>query len=120
MPQYNSEKDYIKGIFQQNVDKDFVYRALYPEQSPKLNDNPDGRSSTHSMAWGTGEDGKAYVYPSVVRGPDGNLVRLSTPQRPTNNMDAGDYAFKTGEFIEVDSAAKADWLAKRYKKIWEQ
>ncbi len=71
------------------------------------------------MAYGTGEGGKAYVFPTVVRGPGGNLIRLSTHDRPTDAMDDGEYAFKTGEFIEMDSEEKAAWLSKNYKRIWE-
>ena len=120
MPQQNSELSAIKRILGDNINKNFVQRIMYPNQSPKIFDNPDPREpSTHSMAWGTGENGRAFVYPTVVQTENG-LIRLSTKERPTENMDAGEYAFKTGEFIEVDSAAKADWLSKNYKKVWEQ
>jgi hypothetical protein len=111
MPQYNSEKDFIRKLFQKNAHKDFVFRALYPEQSPKL-DNGDGSVSSHSMAYATGEGGKAYVFPTVVRSGEG-LVRLEGQQ-------AWQHAAKTGEFIEVDSKAKAAWLSKNYKKIWDK
>ena len=111
MPQFNSETDYIRDLFQKNIDKDFVRRALYPEQSPKL-DNGDGTVSSHSMAWATGEGGKAYVYPTVVRSGE-RLIRLG-------DNEAWQHAASTGEFIEVDSAAKADWLSKRYKRLWDK
>ena len=111
MPQYNSELMAIRKILSQNVQKDFVYRALYPEQSPKL-DNGDGSVSTHSMAYATGENCRAYVYPTVVRSGNG-LVRLDKDK-------AWQHAAKTGEYIEVDSEAKANWLSKNYKKIWNK
>ena len=111
MPQFNTEKDTIRRLLSKHVGKDFVFRALYPEQSPKLH-NDDGSVSSHSMAYATGEGGKAYVYPTVVRGDGGGLVRLEGQQ-------AWQHAAKTGEFIEVDSEEKAAWLSQNYKKIWE-
>ena len=112
MPQQNSELMAIQRILGDNIQKDFVRRVVYPNQNPKL-PNDDGTVSSHSMAWGTGENGRAYVYPTVVSDGNGGLVRLK-------ENAAWKHAAKTGEFIEFDSEAKANWFSKNYKKVWEQ
>ena len=115
MPQENSELRAIKNILAKNIRKNFVQRVFYPNQYPKLYDNPDpNEPSTHSMAYATGENGKAYVYPTVVMGNDGQLVRIK------DFNEAWNHAKTTGEYIEFDSEAKANWFSKNYKKVWEQ
>jgi len=100
------------NVLHNNRDKNFVQRALHPEQFPVL-DNPDGSESTHSMAWGTGEGKQAFVYPTVIQMQPGNwLQRL-------DDMKAWEYAKRSGEFIEFDDAVKAADFSKNYKKIWQ-
>jgi hypothetical protein len=108
----------IMGILDQHADKNFVQRIMTPEDYPKLYDNPGGETgqpSTHSMAWGEDAQGNAYVYPTVVQKPDGNLHRFSSQQ------EAEAYAIERNEFIPFGSdKEKADWFSKNYKQVWEQ
>ena len=98
----------IFDILVRNSDKGFVKRILNPKAYPTL-PNPDGSSSTHSMAWGEG-GGKYYVYPTVIGGKRG-LRRLT-------DKDAWENAKKTGDLIEFSTPEEADWFSKRYKDIW--
>jgi hypothetical protein len=108
----------IMNILQQHQDKNFVQRIQMPEGYPRLYDS--ARSfiegpSTHSMAWGTDDQGNAYVYPTVVQPEkDKPLVRL-------RDAEAWDYAKMTGELIPFGKDhAKADWFSKAYKKVWDK
>ena len=98
-------------ILSVNSDKEFVKRILKPEDYPKLK-NKDGTVSTHSMGWGTA-DNKAYVYPTVVTGKDGNLERL-------NEKKAWKHAMENREYIEFSDKEYADWFSREYKQVWKK
>ena len=106
-----SEQEYqqLLGIMKQNASKSFVQRILEPQKYPTL-DLGDGNYATHKMEWGTVDGGKAVVYPRVLLTEGGKL------------QDFGDKAWqhaqKSGNFIEFDSPAKADWFSRRYKGAW--
>ena len=100
----------IQKILNKNKDKEFVQRILSPDTSPFL-DNEDGSYSTHSMAYGEA-DGKFFVYPTVVKGEEGNLTRLK-------GREAWEHAMGTGETIEFDNEKDAEWFSKNYKKYWD-
>lgn len=88
----------------------FEKRVLNPSAYPVLK-NEDGSISTHSMAWGGG-DGKFFAYPTVVQGPDGNLVRL-------DDRTAWAHAMETKEFREFATPEDADAYASGgYKSSW--
>ena len=102
-----SETERIFDILVQNSQKGFVKRILNPSAYPTLA-NPDGSSSTHSMAWSSADE-KHYVYPTVVMGKKG-LRRLS-------DKGAWKYARKTGNLIEFSTPEEADWFSKKYKRL---
>lgn len=98
-------------------DKNFVHRILAPEGQPKLHDNEGGilgQASTHSMAWGTDENGDAFVYPTVVQpNKDERLQRLDAKA-------AWKHAKLTGERIPFgQDHEEADWFSRNYKKVWK-
>jgi hypothetical protein len=105
----------IYGTLFQHQNKNFVQRILNPQDYPKLYDNSNGplnSPSTHSMTWGTDEQGNAYVYPTVVM--HGNKLRR------LNDKQAWQYAKATGEYIPFGKRnIDADWFSKNYKRIWK-
>jgi len=98
----------------QNSDKNFVQRIIQPDSFPKLFDNPGGilgAPSTHSMTWGTDEQGNAFVYPTVVQEGD-KLRRL-------NADEAWKHAVDNNERIPFQQDhEQADWFSKNYKQVW--
>lgn len=101
----------ISKILSENKNKSFVQRILNPHAYPVLQ-NPDGTVSTHSMAWAEANDGKFYVYPTVLTTPKGQLVRHS-------DDDAWKHTQATGNFLVFDSAEEADYFSKHYKDAWD-
>ena len=99
----------IKEVLDGNKDKPFVKRILDPIKYPVLK-NPDGTVSTHSMAWGD-EGGRYFVYPTVVQGPDGKLLRLPDDA-------AWRRAKIQGDRIEFKTPEDADDFSKNYKMLW--
>lgn len=105
-----SDEELIK-ILARNQKLNFVSRALNPHIFPVL-DNKDGTVSTHSMAWGEGEEpDQNYVYPTVVQKGD-KLVRLKDKQAFQHAMD-------TGEYLQFKTPEQADWFSRNYKNIWK-
>ncbi len=101
----------IIKILADNADKSFVKRVMNPKNYGVLK-NPDGSISTHSMSWGEDDQGKVYVYPTVLMEKDGSLRRYS-------DNEAWRHTQATGNFIEFPSREKADWFTKNYKRIWK-
>ena len=55
-----------KVLMERNRDKEFVKRAFNPEEYPNhIQQNEDGTTSTHIMAWGEDDTGQAYMYPTI-------------------------------------------------------
>ena len=104
--------DKLTEILMKNKEKNFVKRILNPEEYPVL-DNPDGSTSTHSMAWGEDNEGKGYVYPTVKQSTENKLKRFS-------DEDAWKNAMETGDFIEFDSLEGADQFSREYKDYWKR
>jgi hypothetical protein len=105
------------AILMANKDKNFVQRALYPDQSPSYDDG-QGFHGSHYMGWTTVEDGplagKHIVYPNIVqRTPNRGLEMLK-------GADAVRYALKSGEYIPFDDPKEADWFSEFYKSIWKK
>lgn len=104
-----SDYDKVSEILLMNADRPFVQRIFSPDKFPTLK-NEDGTVSTHSMAWGTDDNGNALVYPTVVISKD-KAVRL-------DDQKAWDRAVKTGDFIKFNDPKEADWFSKNYKVFW--
>tara|TARA_R110002167_G_scaffold323602_1_gene529559 strand:+ start:3277 stop:3684 length:408 start_codon:yes stop_codon:yes gene_type:complete len=102
---------WINEVINANSDKGFVRRILDPSTHESIK-NDDGTVSSHSMAYSSA-DGKFFVYPTVVVGPDGKLQRLSSD-------DAWDNSVKTGNAIAFDDEDRAAFFSKNYKRMWEK
>jgi len=97
----------IQGILKKNRNKNFVQRILKPEGQQSIK-NPDGSTSTHSMA-----SGDSKVFPTVIKDKRANrLYRLPVKA-------AAKYAASTGEHIKFDTDAEATDFGKNYKKVWK-
>ena len=105
-----SDFNKIAKILTENSEKSFVKRILNRDQFPVL-DNEDGTVSTHSMAYGETEDGRFFVYPTVLM-TDKGLKRFG-------DNDAWRETQGSGNFIEFGSGEEADWFSKNYKKVWK-
>lgn len=110
MPE-DAELSRIEAILAANKEKSFVQRILKPQDYPTLH-NDDGTVSTHKMAWTTGDDGKAYVYPTILLNAEPKLTEFSPKV-------AWEHARRTGNFISFDKPLEADWFSKQYKRVWE-
>ena len=112
----------VLGILQQHQDKPFVKRVLeYKKgESPILVNPKDAQGndsySTHSMSANHSKDGQhIYVYPTVVMGRKGKLVRLSDEEEE-DGRPALNNAVETGNAIEFDNLREAIWFSKHYKE----
>ena len=71
-------------------DKEFVQRILNPELNTNPLQNPDGTTSTHSMAAEVDESGNWFVFPTVVN-DNGGLRRIEDPQEARRfNQEKGE------------------------------
>ena len=100
----------IVQILVNNSDKSFVKRIMNPKKYGTLK-NRDGSVSTHSMAWGETDDGRVFVYPTVLMQKNGTLKRYG-------NEEAWRHTQETGNFIEFPTRDEADWFTKNYKRVW--
>jgi hypothetical protein len=101
----------ITEILQNNKDKSFVKRILYPENYPVLNEG-NGNFATHKMAFFTNDDGTAVVVPTILY--DGDKLVQYEPK------EALERAIKTNNFIKFDNAIDAEYFTKNYKSVWGQ
>jgi len=101
----------VRGLLENNADKNFVHRILEPNKYPSI-DNGDGTRSSHLMSWGE-QDGRYIAYPNITQESDGQLLQR-------DGSDAFRHAIKSGEYLEFDSGEEADWFTKNYKKVWEK
>jgi len=101
------EQKWLDTILMANKDKPFVKRILDKDARGML-PNTDGGHSSHSMAY-SDDQGKYFVYPTVIKQPDGTMVRLSDEEAYHN-------ARKNGNAIPFDSEQEADWFSKNYKQ----
>jgi hypothetical protein len=111
----NNEDPYdsIMNILAKHSDKNFVQRILYPKDFPTL--GLGGQDwGTHLMSYSTDDNGKAFLYPSIIQDPDSKELRL------LKGREALHYAIKTGEYIPFDSAKDAEWFGNNYKLGWDQ
>ena len=97
-----------------NKNLNFVQRGLTPDNYPKLKD-AEGRDITHRLAAEKDEDGRWWVFPTVIQDPQtGELKDLNPPfvvlrydtgnviiENPKFQKEAFEYAKQTGERIEI-------------------
>jgi len=89
---------------------EFLDRILNPEKYPFLK-NEDGSISTHEMAAEVDEKGNWFVFPTIVRLPDGTLHRFE------DNAQAMEYNLKIGNFLPMKNKKEAISYAEGgYKK----
>ena len=93
-----------KVLSQRNKHLNWVDRGLNPDKYPKI-DNEDGTFSTHRLEYATGDNGEAYVYPTIIQQEDGTLKQLSS-------KDAMDYAFKTKTAMRIPNVKLAEYYSK--------
>jgi hypothetical protein len=105
------EKLRVLAIMMKNKEKNFIKRALYPDESPRY-DFGGGSHGSHYMGWTTLDNGKHIVYPSLVQKPGARKLQL------LEGGDEVDYALKSGEYVSFDDPKEADWFSQRYKTIW--
>jgi len=107
-PVYKTQKELDSLTQSYNTkykDLNFVQRALDPDSYPHIKNN-NGTVSSHRMTYSTDDKGNAIVYPMIVQLPDGTLKHFKT------NKEAIDYAYKTGEYMEIEDEAFADYYTK--------
>ena len=97
----------ILEILEKYKDVAFVKRIMKSANYPTL-PNRDGSESTHGMMW-SGQDGKFYVYPSVVY--DEEVMARLGPDTARGR------AMRMGDFIEFDNLQEAYEFSKEYKKF---
>lgn len=93
-----------KVLSQRNKDLNWVDRGLNPDNYPSIT-NEDGSVSTHKLSYVTGDDGEAYVYPTIVLQEDGSLKEL-TPD------EAWKYAKDTNTAMRVPNVKLAEYYSK--------
>ena len=118
-------KAWVDSVNNANIDKDFVQRYYAKNNPPApihLSQTPSGEMSTHYMA-----DADNMVFPTVVNPKTfnpldvytqpGNLQYLDKPGPVVDRKTAGDYARRTGEYIDFKNEQDAQWYANNgYKK----
>jgi hypothetical protein len=105
---YNPEYEAMSNILtQRNKNIDWVDRALNPDKYPVDNQNEftdeDGKIISHKLAYGTGDNGEAYVYPTVIY-RDGKLIQLS-------DNEAMENSFREGQSIMIPNIELAEYYS---------
>lgn len=94
---------YADSVLSANSHLDWVKR-LYEPNAPSIQVPGEPYRSTHLMA----DDGKGYVYPSIIRLQDGSLKHLSEDE-------AYNYAKQTNTGIQLPSSQGSWFAANGYK-----
>ena len=115
-------KAWVDSVNNANIDKDFVQRYYAKNNPPApihLSQTPSGEMSTHYMA-----DADNMVFPTVVNPKTfnpldvytqpGNLQYLDKPGPVVDRKTAGDYARRTGEYIDFKNEQDAVLFALRW------
>lgn len=92
-----------KVLSQRNKHLNWVDRGLNPDKYPKI-DNQDGTFSTHRLAYSTGDNGEAYVYPTIIQNDKGELEQL-------DDNAAWEYAKKTKTAMRIPSVKLAEYYS---------
>lgn len=99
---YN-KKAFADSVLKANGHLDWVKR-LYEPNAPSIQVPGEKYRSTHLMS----DDGNGYVYPSIIRLPNGKLQKLTEDQ-------AYDYAKKTNTGIQLPKQQGSWFAANGYK-----
>ena len=92
-----------KVLSQRNKSLNWVERGLNPNNYPTI-DNGDGTFSTHRLEYKTGDNGEAYVYPTIIQNDKGELEQL-------DDDAAWDYAMKTKTAMVVPNVKLAEYYS---------
>ena len=92
-----------KVLSERNKHLNWVERGLNPDNYPKI-DNGDGTFSTHRLAYSTGDEGEAYVYPTIIQNDKGKLEQL-------NDHAAWEYAVKTKTAMRIPNVQLAEYYS---------
>ena len=93
-----------KVLSERNKSLNWVERGLNPNNYPRI-DNDDGTFSTHRLAYSTGDNGEAYVYPTIIQQEDGSLKQLS-------DKEAWEYAKRTKTAMVIPDVKLAEYYSK--------
>ena len=104
------EDNQIAKILKDNGKIPWVKRILNPNSYKPLK-LENGMIASHLMAYGGGDGGKFYVYPTVLMTQKG-LKQFSSDE-------AWDTARKTGNLITFDSEKEASEFSENYKRAWQ-
>lgn len=104
------EDNQIAKILKDNGEIPWVKRILNPNSYKPLK-LENGMIASHLMAYGGGDGGKFYVYPTVLMTQKG-LKQFSSDE-------AWDTARKTGNLITFDSEKEASEFSENYKRAWQ-
>ena len=92
-----------KVLSQRNKHLNWVDRGLNPDKYPKI-DNQDGTFSTHRLAYSTGDNGEAYVYPTIIQNDKGELEQL-------DDNAAWEYARNTKTAMRIPNVKLAEYYS---------
>jgi hypothetical protein len=92
-----------KVLSQRNKHLNWVERGLNPDNYPKI-ENKDGSFSTHKLAYSTGDNGEAYVYPTIIQNDKGELEQL-------DDTAALEYAMKTKTAMTIPDVKLAEYYS---------
>ena len=96
-------KDDVRRVLEKNSDKEWVQRILTGD--PRYVQEGEDSYATHKLAWGEGEGGKYYVFPTVYPDEPGG------PLREHSAEEAARHAKEAGEAVVVDDPDLARRLA---------
>lgn len=92
-----------KILTQRNKHLNWVQRALEPDKYPFIK-NEDGTVSSHRLVYSTGDEGEAYVYPTIIQQEDGSLKEL-------DENEAWEYARSTKTAMRVPNVKLAEYYS---------
>jgi hypothetical protein len=92
-----------KGLNAKYSNLNWVQRGLNPDNYPTIK-NEDGSFSTHKLSYSTGDNGEAYIFPTIIQDEAGNLTELDQDK-------AFEYARKTNTFMTVPNEKLAEYYS---------
>lgn len=98
-----NKKAYVDSVLSANKNIDWVQR-LHEPSAPSIQIPGEPYKSTHLMA----DDGNGYVYPTIIRLPNGQLKKLTEDE-------AYDYAKETNTGIQLPKTQGSWFAANGYK-----
>lgn len=92
-----------KVLSQRNKHLNWVERGLNPDNYPNI-DNKDGTFSTHKLSYVTGDEGEAYIYPTIIQQEDSTLKEYSQDE-------SWEYVKKTNTAMRIPSVKLAEYYS---------